>query len=226
MSAAPAPWLRRGIATAAVAALAFVVIARQGEEVARGNLLPMFDSYEVARVRVLGLEIYVDRSAGVGDLLTAGALALSALLLLRTAERLIPPARRAFLTAGWGALFLAADDLLSVHETIGHNLPGLARLPLVDHPDDVVLAAYAGVVAAFLWRHRALLSGGSRRSWMVAGVAAGLALAHDVLPLHFRLLEEGLEVLAGVALVIAVAGVARRHQSGAPAAAAAGMDAR
>ena len=211
VSPSSARWLRRGAAAAAVAVLAFVAIVRQGEEVARGNLLPMFESYEVGRVRVLGTHLYVDRSAGLGDALTAIALALTSALLLHAAERLAAPARRAFSTAAWGVLFLAADDLLSAHETVGHNLPVLARIPLVDHPDDVVLAIYAAVVGAFLWHHRALLDGADRRPWAVAGIAAALALGHDVLPLHFRLLEEGLEVVAAVALVVGVAGVARRH---------------
>lgn len=214
MTAPTARWLERAAAAAAVAVLAGVAVLRHGVEVARGNLLPTFESYEVARVRILGAELYVDRSAGVGDLLTAGALALAAVMLLHTAERLASPARRAMRTAGWGALFLAADDLLSAHETIGHNLPVLARLPLVDHPDDVVLGAYAAVVGAFLWHHRALLAGADPRPWKVAGVAAALALAHDLLPLHLRLLEEGLEVLAAVAATIGIAGVARHHQTG------------
>ena len=211
MSPRAARWLERGLAGAAVALLAGVAIARQGEELAHGNLLEAFDSYEVSRVRIFGAEVFVDRSAGLGDLLTAVALALAAGMLLIAAERLVPPARRAFAAAGWGALFLAADDLLSAHETVGHNLPVLARLPIVDHSDDVVLAAYAAIVAAFLWHHRALLEGGDRRPWALAGIAAAFAVAHDVSPLHWRPLEETLEVLAAVAFAIGVAQVARRH---------------
>ena len=218
VSAFAARFVRRGIAATAIALLAVVVILRQGEEVARGNLLPTFDSYEVTRVSVLGAELYVDRSAGIGDLLTAAALALTAAMLLHAGERLGGQARRAFVTAAWGALFLAADDLLSAHETIGHNLPVLARLPIVDHPDDVVLAVYAVVVGSFLWQHRALLDDVDRRPWTVAGISAGLALLHDVLPVHLRLLEEGLEVLAGVALVVGVARLAAHHAITAPAA--------
>jgi hypothetical protein len=209
-------WFRRGVVAAATALLATVAIVRQGEEVARGNLLPMFDSYEVVLVRVLGVELYVDASAGVTDVLTAAALAVTAAILLHGARRLDAAARQAFNTAGWGALFLAADDLLSAHETIGHNLPALARLPLVDHPDDVVLAAYAAVVVAFAWRHRALLDGADRRPWALAGAAATVAVAHDVSPLHLGPLEEALEVVAAGALVLGVAGVARRHAAERP----------
>ena len=99
----------------------------------------------------------------------------------------------------------------AAHETLGHNLPVLARIPVVDHADDVVLAVYAAVVAGFVWRHRAMLAGADRRPWAVAAAAAVLALAHDIGPLHLRLLEEGLEVVAAAALAVGVAGVARRH---------------
>lgn len=211
MSSRAGRWLRRLVAAAAAALLAGVALLRQADEIARGNLLATFDSYEVARVRVLGAEFYVDRSADLGDVLTAVALALTAALLLRTATRLQADARRAFVTAAWGALFLAGDDLLSAHETLGHNLPVLARIPVVDHADDVVLAVYAAVVAGFVWRHRAMLAGADRRPWAVAAAAAVLALAHDLGPLHLRLLEEGLEVVAAAALAVGVAGVARRH---------------
>ncbi len=207
-----ARWLRRLLAAGAAALLAAVAVIRQGEVIARGSLLATFDSYEVARVRVWGYELYVDFSAGVGDVLTAVGLTGVAALLLRAAPRLDAQARRAFVTAGWGALFLAADDLLSAHETIGHNLPALARLPLVDHPDDAVLAFYAAVVGAFLWHHRALFDGVDRRPWAVATLSALLAVAHDVSPLHLRLLEESLEVLAAGALGVAVAALIRRHR--------------
>ena len=216
MTSSTARWLERIAATAAIATLIVVAVARTGEEVARGSLLEFFDSYEVARVRILGAEVYVDRSAGLGDLLTAGALGVAAVLLLLTAERLAEPARRAFATAGWGALFLAADDVLSAHETIGHNLPALASLPLVDHPDDVVLAVYAAVVGAFSWHHRRLLDGADRRPWIAAAACAALALLHDLAPLHLGVLEEALEVSAAVALAIGVAEVARRQGVGEP----------
>ena len=211
MSSPAGRWLPRIVAAGAVALIAGVAVLRQAEEIARGNLLATFDSYEVARVRVLGAELYVDRSADLGDALTAVALALSAALLLRTDQRLDTRARGEFVTAAWGALFLAADDLLSAHETLGHNLPALARIPVVDHADDVVLAVYAAVVAGFAWRHRGMLVGVDRRPWAVAAAAAVLALALDLSPVHLRLLEEGLEVLAAAALAVGVVDVARRH---------------
>ncbi len=203
--------LRVAAAVVAVGLLLAVLIARQGEVVARGNLHPAFDDYEVERVRIGGVELYVDRSSHAGDALTALALLLAAAVLLIAARRLSGPTRRAFQTAGAGASFLAADDLLSAHETIGHNLASLVEIPLVDHPDDAVLAVYAVVAAGFLWRQRALARGTPRGPWLVAGIAAALAVGHDVSPLHLGALEETLEVLAAGAGLIGVIALARTH---------------
>ena len=202
--------LRWAIAAGGLLLLA-VALSWTGEVVARGNLLAVFESYEVTRVRLLGMELFVDRSADAGDALTAGALALVAAVLLLASRRLSAQRRRAFARAGWGALFLAGDDLLSAHETIGHNLLALGRVPLVDHPDDAVLAAYALVAIAFLWHERALLGGVARGPWWIAGAAAALAVAHDVSSLHLRALEEGLEVLAAFAALVGVVALTRHH---------------
>jgi hypothetical protein len=203
--------VRAAVAASAVLLLAGVAVARQGEVVARGNLLGAFEAYEVTRVRVMGVELYVDFSADIGDVLTAAALSFIAVVLLVAARRLSGPVRGAFVDGGCGALFLAADDLLSAHETLGHNLPALVRIPLVDHPDDAVLAVYAVVVAVFLWRHRPLRSGTAPGHWLTAGAAAVLAVAHDVSPLHLRMLEESLEVLAAGAASVGVLALVRHH---------------
>lgn len=202
--------LRYAVAAGAALLLA-VAIARTGEIVARGNLLPVFEAYEVTKVRVLGAELYVDRSADAGDALTAGALSLAAGVLLITARRLSGRRRRAFVRAGWGALFLVADDLLSAHETLGHNLLAFGAVPIVDHPDDAVVGVYAAAVAAFAWHERRLLHGAPTGAWLVAAVAAALAVAHDVSPFHLRALEEGLEVLAALAALAGVIALARHH---------------
>ncbi|CAA9472139.1 MAG: hypothetical protein AVDCRST_MAG69-167, partial [uncultured Solirubrobacteraceae bacterium] len=134
--------LRAVTAVGAVLLLFLVLVARQGTVVARGNLHPAFADYEVERVRVAGVELYVDRSAHAGDALTAIALLAAAAVLLVAARRLSGTTRTAFAWAGAGAAFLAADDLLAAHETLGHNLGFLAALPLIDHPDDLIVGLY------------------------------------------------------------------------------------
>lgn len=203
--------LRPGAAVVAVVLLLGVLVARQGTVVARGDLHPAFADYEVERVRITGVELYVDRSAHTGDTLTAIALLAAAGVLLAAAGRLSGATRSAFAWGGAGAAFLAADDLLSAHETIGHNLIWLGRMPVIDHPDDAVLALYAVVAASFAWRHRGLLEGSPRGPWLLAGIAAALAVGHDVLPLHLGAVEEGLEVLAAASGLAGVVTLARTH---------------
>jgi hypothetical protein len=196
-----------------LALLALVAAARQAPVLDRGQLLPWFENYEhVARVRLAGVELYVDTSSGVADLMTVLALAAIAGLFALGAvgARRDPGLRRTFTIAAFGAAYLSADDLLGVHETVGHNLGFLAGLPLVDHPDDVVMAVYGIAAAAFAWRRRSLLVGPVRRWWLVAACSGGLAIGHDVLPLHAGIVEEILEVVAGGSLLIAVVLVIRQ----------------
>ena len=199
------------------ALVALVAAAHQAPVLASGRLLPWFEQYDaVALVRLAGVELYVDTSSGAADLLTVAALGLVAALFAggALAARQDPRLRRTFAGAALGAAYLSADDLLGVHETVGHNLGVLAGLPLVDHPDDAVMALYGVLGAAFAWRHRRLLGGRVRRWWCVAGAAGGLALGHDVLPLHAGGFEEVLEVVAGGALLVA-AGLVVRQSLGA-----------
>ena len=171
-----------------------------------GVVPPFFDTYEVGRARLLGAEIYVDRSSGLGDVMVVLALSVIAATFLLGARAVPHDAalRRTFVTAGLGSAFLAADDLLGVHETIGHNLGFFASLPGIDHPDDLIVGIYGLAVLAFGWRHRGLLAGRARVSWCVAAAAGGGAVLHDITALHMRVLEESLEVVAACALVVTV----------------------
>lgn len=187
--------------------LTFAALARLAPEVRRGDLLPFFEHYEVAEVRLLGAKVYVDTSSGLADLLTVGALAAVALafgLCWALLARRGSARASVFAWAAVGAAFLAADDLLAAHETLGHNLGFLASLPLIDHPDDVIVGLYGLVVLGFGRRHRALAAGTPRWPWVVCFAAGAFAVAHDLLPLGLSAAEEGAEVLAGLALLTGV----------------------
>ncbi len=216
------------VLAAALAILAFAVLARVAPEVERGRLLPFFEDYEVVRVRLLDVEFYADTSSGMADLLTVSALAGVACILASVALRL---ARRggahagSFAVAAAGAAFLSADDLLAAHESVGHNLGFLAALPAIDHPDDVIVGVYAIVVVAFAWSQRRLAAKTPRWPWLVCLVAASFAVGHDVLSLHLSVAEEAAEVLAALALLTGVSFVAARHAAYAPSAAPVGAEA-
>lgn len=204
--------LRALALTAVLALIGLVLAARNATVLERGRLLPFFDTYEVSRVRLLGVELYVDTSSGAQDLMTVLALAAVAVLLGLCALRLRGrPAGGVFMCAALGALWLAADDLLAVHETVGHNLPVLADLPLVDHPDDVIVGMYGVAAALFALRHRQLAAGTPLALWLAVGVLGAAAVGHDLLPLNFSALEEICEVGAGLGLLAAVVLIARRQ---------------
>jgi len=202
------------VACGALAVLLFGLLARVAPEVRRGELLPYFDHYEVAESRLLGTTIYVDVSSGLADLVTVTALVAVAAGLgfcAALVRRRGGAQWTAFAAAAAGAAFLAADDLLAAHETLGHNLGFLAGLPVVDHPDDVIVGLYGLVVLAFAWRHRAVAAGVPRWPWVACAVAGAFAVGHDLLPLHLAVAEEGAEVLAGLALLTGVCMVAAGH---------------
>ena len=202
----------------ALALLAFTAALRLAPVVRRGAVPPAFEDYEVVQVRLLGLEFYADTSSGLADLVTVAALAGAAVALGGVAlllARLGAAHVGSFAAAAAGAAFLAADDLLGAHETVGHNLGILAALPVVDHPDDAVLGLYALVVVAFAWSRRHLAAGTPRWPWVSCAVAGTFAVAHDLLPLHFTAAEEGAEVMAALALLTGVGLVAAREAASA-----------
>ena len=87
-----------------------------------------------------------------------------------------------FTLLGLGMAFLALDELLALHETIGYNLDFLADLPGVKSPEDAVFALYAVPAIAFFVIYRDLLAVSRWGIWLVAlGVALfGVAAMLDV----------------------------------------------
>jgi hypothetical protein len=144
---------------------------------------------KVYRVQVLDTAtIYADSesrpnsSVFSGSALVALATAsLMALLLLSWAR-----ANRRVLTflkvTAAGAAFLAADDLLGIHETIGHTLYGLNRLPGVDRGDDVVKALYMIPALAYVvyFRDLLLVSERCRRLFAAGLVLFGVTVVADL----------------------------------------------
>jgi hypothetical protein len=120
-------------------------------------------------------------------------------LLLSTAKR-IERGFLCFLVAALGATYLAADEVLGLHETFGANLRFLGDLPGIRHPDDVLFAAYSVPAAVFAYCFRAVLFS-SRPILVVLAAGASLYLlgaALDVTSLPF---EEYVEPLASAALL-------------------------
>lgn len=106
-----------------------------------------------------------------------------------------------FVVTALGAAFLAADEVLGLHETLGANLRFLAQLPGIRHPDDAVFAAYALPVAVFVYCFRTIFAS-SRRALGVLALGGGLYVLAAVMDVTAVAFEEYVETLASFVLLI------------------------
>ncbi len=72
--------------------------------------------------------------------------------------------------------FLAADEVLSIHGTLGRNLRFLTDLPFIDQPIDGVILLASVVAGLFLTRYRKTILA-SRGALALMGIALALFLA-------------------------------------------------
>jgi hypothetical protein len=137
-------------------------------------------------------------------LVTISSMALLAFVFLQLVVRRIRSRVRWFFVVTWiGALYLAADELFGIHESIGYNMTFLADLPGVERADDVVFAAYVVPVVAYLVAFRKLLFS-STHVRALYGAALALFLIGslgDVLSLGP--VEDLIEILASICIVVA-----------------------
>jgi uncharacterized membrane protein len=212
-------------AAVAVALVALVLLAPSLYDVVDKGKGPPIVPYEhsgvVYKVRVLdAFTLYADEESrpsadklsSVG-LVAAAAMALMTLLLLNAAgskRRL----RRFYALATAGLAYLALDELMAVHETLGHNLQFLANLPGVERPDDLVFLSYGIPLAIFAWSFRDVLFANRRavQLFAIGTVFYAVAAAADLAGVA---LDEPSEVAAaaclGAGLVLLTAGTLRRE---------------
>lgn len=185
------------------------------EVVDRGMLLP-FAGDGVIRVRLFdAFELYLSAEARrpTLDLLNGFVLLASSAIALFAALLLVRGGHtrhgRMFLLAGLGTAYLTADELFAVHESIGHNLAFLASLPVVQHPDDLVLALYAVPVVAFLlaFGHLLLAERVGRVLLGAAGLLYAMAAAFDLLG-DVRRFEDAVEVGSSACLLAGLVTIA------------------
>jgi hypothetical protein len=211
--------LRRVLPVAAAVVLAGLLVAAAAtrEVLARGELLP-YTSTTVERVRVLGgPELWIARESfspldAVNGLILATGAGMAALAAALTRRRGGP--RRPFdffaLLAS-GMAFLALDEQLGLHETIGFNLDFLADIPGPGSPEDVVFALYALPVVGLLVGYRDILSS-SRRGVVLTVLGLVLFAASAALELGgVPRVEQLIEPSASLALVAGLSLVAVRH---------------
>lgn len=178
--------------------------------VAEGELVP-WDVGPIYQVEIFGRVTFyadgetaraVDVAAGLLLGATAGAAFLAYVLLLRRGGPDNGKARLCFLLASLGAGWLAFDEMAGIHETIGFNLPFLADIPGIDHPDDALYLAYAVPALAFLVVFRDILFASRRVGvlFLVAIALFGVGVVFDVVG---RFVEELAEPLAALTLLVA-----------------------
>jgi hypothetical protein len=182
----------------------------------RGTVDVPYPAGEVKEVQVLGLSLKVDGEPKPG----ASVLGAIALLMLATAcfmtfaaLRLAGAQRRLvwfWLIASAGLSVAATDELLAVHESIGHNLPFLADLPGVKRPDDLLLLLYLPGALAFGWWFRDVLREYRMTLWCMTAAISCFALSavSDLLSMR---LEEWFELLAGLFIAAGLVALMAHH---------------
>src|SRR4051812_7226457 len=217
---------RRAIVAVLVIAIvvAGAVVALDSEEIAHGRHLLPYSSGEVSKLRVAGaVTVYVEheRHSAEDVLNSAVLMSIAPLAAACVAGGWVPRDRRTrrfYLSAAVGTAALAADEVLAVHETVGHNLRFLSGPPGIEHPDDAIVLLYAVVAALFVVVHRDLLTTTPVALGLFGAAAVGAALAAlaDIPGLPY---EEQLEVLVSALALAGFSALAGRHvgEAGLPA---------
>lgn len=207
------PIARRALLVAGVLVLAALIalayaVASSYEVVAKGELLP-YTTGEIYQIRILGrFDLYAEPELKPSTdlfnsyiLVSISTLSLFVALLLRAAAERRPRVELFFLLTWLGTGFLAADELMGLHETLGHNLRFLTALPGITRPDDAIVVFYALPALAFLLVFRDVLLS-SRRATQAFVLALAIAVLSSLLDVASVPLEEPLELLASTAILV------------------------
>ena len=108
-----------------------------------------------------------------------------------------------FVAMSVGMFYLAADELLGIHESIGHNMQFLMALPGVSHPDDLIIATYGIGAMVFLYYFRSILLQ-SRRSLKYFGLALIFFVVAAIADLATYRYEEIAEIIAGILILVGI----------------------
>lgn len=182
-----------------IAVRANLEVVREGDIFGLGAVeeLELFGRFTLYRDR----EVLTQMDVFNGFLLIAIASTSFFVSLLLSASDRIERRFVCFLVAAFVAAYLAADEVLGLHETLGANLRFLAQLPGIRHPDDGVFAAYALPVAVFAYCFRTIFMS-SRRALGVLALGGCLYVLGAVMDVTSVRFEEYVEPLSSFALLI------------------------
>ena len=208
-----------GALLAGAAAVVLYLMASSVEVLQEGKLLPYTDGH-IYRLRFFGwLELYAEpsRRPDIPDvfttfvLMTLSGVALVTGVALKWARGFSDQAPSHFFLIVWlGAAYLAADELLGLHESIGHNLRFLLGVPGITRPDDFLLLIYGLVALGVLFAFRdVILSSRPARPLFVALVIAVVLV--PVADITGSFLEEPAEMAAVATMLAAFVVLAVDH---------------
>jgi hypothetical protein len=165
-------------------------LSKNYEILAQGQLLSYTEG-EVARVRFFdAFTVYIAREpVRLLDIVTTVAFAmLAGVALFVVALGIRKPAtdarvKQLFLICLIGTMYLAIDESMAIHETLGHNMQFLADLPGVHRPDDLIFAAYLvpALIVLVAFRDIILSSRGALAFFAVGLTLFVVAGAFDVI---------------------------------------------
>jgi len=211
----------------AIAAVLLLPIAGLGikclstaEVVEKGELLPYVQGYSIYKVRVLDrYEFFVEPDyRPSGDLFNAYVLVGIAFISLTFAVvmkalSIAPTGKtiRFFWCMFFGASFVAADEILGIHETLGHNMQFLTTIvPIAHRPDDAIILFYCIPALAFVcyFFKTLVVSRSAVLFFIVALVMFAIAAVSDGLTLP---IEEFCEVISSICLISGVMSLGLHH---------------
>ena len=179
----------------------------------KGELLPYVKGYSIYKIRVFDkYEFYVEPD-DIPDESTLNAyilvgiafISLTILVIMRALGVPSSDKRRLlFLFMCIGTNYLAADEYIGIHETLGHNMQFLTSIvPFAKRPDDVVILSYSIPMFVFLYFfYRYLLVSKIATTMFIAAVIFYVFAAVSdglILPM-----EEILEVLSSASIIVGV----------------------
>jgi hypothetical protein len=183
-------------------------LSKNYEVLAEGQLLPYTEG-DVARVRFFdSFTVWIGREpARLLDVVTTVGLSMlagiSLLALVLGMRRPGTPGRvqAFFVVTLFGAGYLAADEAMSIHETIGHNMQFLMDLPGVHRPDDAIFAAYVIPAVLVLIVFSDIIRASKTGLWFFAAAIALFAGAA-----FFDVVGVGIDELIEPLCVVAIIG--------------------
>jgi hypothetical protein len=210
------PWL---LASIPVLAVALGYVALQSYEVVSKGPAPDATDSILYHLRVFGVSLEVVPEVKPSPdvlntylLVVGSTLAVGAAVLIALNRPQMMRVVHCFAIIGAGALYLAADELMAFHENIGRNLPWLADLPGVTHPDDVLPLLYGLIALGIVVYFRDVIFAAHEaiKLFVLAGGLFVVAAILDVVDLS-QSLEDFVEVASSCTGLIAFGALLVHH---------------